>query len=353
MESKVVSSDATRGGYENFVVKPNREYLFLCSSRYMVTKIALDETETCVDYIFSSTLLMKGIKLCSRLKKEYSGVIIDGHRVGLVIADLYSSIKDLDLFIRLRGDIWHEVNNGALSSWYNKYLVKIGDCSLIRAKSIISVSNYLKERIISRYPFLEQKITIVPPAIDVNFFIKEKKKKSNTIRLITVTNFNHWKKISPLIEHIDQFETLLKSIENISIDIIGGGKHLEKVVNYYIERGVNVNFHGYVQNVKDYLNTADIYFHLSKLDTFGKSVIEAQSMQLPAVISNSCGLPETIHDKKTGFLVNNPEEFLNKVYYLIENKKIRHEMGYDARQHVLDNFSPWIIGKKFSEILEE
>ncbi|MCK4819889.1 hypothetical protein KA005_29255, partial [bacterium] len=221
MESKVVSSDATRGGYENSLGKPNREYLFLCSSRYMVTKIALDETETCVDYIFSSTLLMRGIKLCTRLMKEYSGVIIDGHRVGLVIADLYSSIKDLDLFIRLRGDIWHEVNNGALSSWYNKYLVKIGDSSFIRAKSIISVSNYLKERIISRYPFLEQKITIVPPAIDVNFFIKEKKKKSNTIRLITVTNFNHWKKISPLIEHIDQVETLRKSIENLSIDIIG------------------------------------------------------------------------------------------------------------------------------------
>ena len=64
MESKVVFSDATRVGYENSLGKPNREYLFLCSSRYMVSKIALDETEMCVDYIFSSTLLMRGIKLC-------------------------------------------------------------------------------------------------------------------------------------------------------------------------------------------------------------------------------------------------------------------------------------------------
>jgi len=351
LESKVVPSDATRGGYGNSLGKPNEEYLFLCSSRFEETKIALDETGINFDYIFPSSLASRGISLGARLLKKYCGVIIDGHRIGLVGGGLYSWIKGFDYFVRLRGDIWHETSVGALSSWPNKLWVKVGDGYLNDATSILVVSKYLGDRVVSRYPSLDQKIRVIPPAIDVNHFVKKEKMKPDSLRLITVTNFHHWKKISPLIEYANQLRDVIKSIDGISIDILGGGKYLDKVAETFEQKGVNAHFRGYVDNVKEYLDSGDIYFHLSELDSFGKAVIEAQAMQLPAVVSNSGGLPETIRDKKTGFLVCNQEEFLDKLYELVENEKMRHEMGNAARNHVMGNFSPWVIGKKFVEVL--
>lgn len=93
MESKVVPSDATRGGYENSLSKPNEKYLFLCSSRFEETKIALDEMGINFDYIFPFSLTSRGISLGARLLKKYCGVIIDGHRIGLVGGGFYSWVK--------------------------------------------------------------------------------------------------------------------------------------------------------------------------------------------------------------------------------------------------------------------
>lgn len=65
-------------------------------------------------------------------------------------------------------------------------------------------------------------------------------------------------------------------------------------------------------------------------------------MELPIVSTLHSGIPEVVEDGKNGLLVP-PEDYFalaEAIYQLIENPKLRQEMGYQGRQIVLEKFDP-------------
>lgn len=111
-----------------------------------------------------------------------------------------------------------------------------------------------------------------------------------------------------------------------------------------------------------YANT-DIYIHLSRMETFGYSILEAMSFGLPVVATNVRAIPEMVHHNDNGFLVNdfaddfNSPEWFGKSYTeglaavktLIEQPELRKRMGERSLQIVKDKFT---LDKKRA-ILEE
>lgn len=97
---------------------------------------------------------------------------------------------------------------------------------------------------------------------------------------------------------------------------------------------------------------ADIYLHLSRLETFGFSVLEALSNGLPVIATKLHAIPEMVVHGYNGFLVDpfafeiNTVEWHNKAYeeakgyleMLISDEKLRREISLNARKSAM-NFS--------------
>lgn len=110
-----------------------------------------------------------------------------------------------------------------------------------------------------------------------------------------------------------------------------------------------INF-GIINNVPQVLPAMDIYIQPSRSESLSNAIIEAGLFEIPAIGSNVGGIPEVIVDNKTGFLfpMGDYTALSEKIYFLVENKIKRTEMGVESRNHKLENFS---MESKVNELL--
>ncbi|QII12562.1 trehalose synthase [Candidatus Kuenenia stuttgartiensis] len=91
--------------------------------------------------------------------------------------------------------------------------------------------------------------------------------------------------------------------------------------------------------VNCFQRVADVVIQKSIREGFGLVVSEALWKGAAVVAGNVGGIPLQINDGVNGLLAQNNEEFVEKVLYLLTNKKERHEMGKrghdDVREHFL------------------
>jgi len=82
---------------------------------------------------------------------------------------------------------------------------------------------------------------------------------------------------------------------------------------------------------------------------FGLSVSETLWKEVPVIGGNVGGIPLQVIDGETGFLVNNPEEAVEKTLHLLEHREAASELGRKGKQHVKENF---LITRHLKEYLK-
>ncbi len=96
----------------------------------------------------------------------------------------------------------------------------------------------------------------------------------------------------------------------------------------------------------------DIYIQMSRMDTFGFTVLEAMSFGLPIISTSHKALPEMVVDGENGYIVNdftddiNSQEWFNKSYEeslvalrkLLQDKDLRTRMGQKSKDFVAQKF---------------
>ena len=83
---------------------------------------------------------------------------------------------------------------------------------------------------------------------------------------------------------------------------------------------------------------SDIIIQKSIREGFGLTVTEALWKRKPVVAGNVGGIPLQVIDGKNGYLVNNIRECADRTIKLLENPKLREEMGNFGVEHVKKNF---------------
>ena len=102
----------------------------------------------------------------------------------------------------------------------------------------------------------------------------------------------------------------------------------------------------------------DIRFeHLmtSHTESFGIVLIEAMSYGIPCLAYTSAqGANEIIKDNETGYLIEdrNEEEMINKICSLIDDEKLRKQLGKNAREES-KNYSSEVILEKWSKLINK
>ena len=140
---------------------------------------------------------------------------------------------------------------------------------------------------------------------------------------------------------------------NLNFYWAGDGNYTKKIVEE-LEEFENFRWLGrlqYPEEVSKFLSSIDVYALISGMDLAPLTLKEAQLMEKPVIATNVGGIYEMMEDKETGFLIkeNDPEDLIEKLTMLFDDKNLREKMGINGKQFVIKKFNWDIIVKNFIE----
>ncbi|MCR9228752.1 MAG: glycosyltransferase family 4 protein [Flavobacteriaceae bacterium] len=164
---------------------------------------------------------------------------------------------------------------------------------------------------------------------------------------------------------------------------------LEMATHLGIEKNVTYATNTVSRNFMPYLiGACDIYAAPSRLEGFGMPQVEAGACEKPVIGIKAMGMLDTLIHKKTAFLAEvaqkivvkevvlgkesgfenkhkiefdiprtvdyraNVQEIAKYMLQLMNNEKLRNEMGAAARKHVVEHFDYRVVAKKFIQIVQ-
>jgi len=115
--------------------------------------------------------------------------------------------------------------------------------------------------------------------------------------------------------------------DEIIWNIVGDGAERNKILHLK-NRWNNVNYFGYVENnyMASIYKENDLFISTSKWESFPYNILEAQARGIPVIAFNIPGPKDIIENKITGFLVDNENDFVQKITSLLDKgEKISRE----------------------------
>ena len=259
------------------------------------------------------------IKIFQIIKKEkpdilFSGIIQMSLMTGIIGYILNTFYKRKILLVMRETSLPSiYINSVSYPRWILIFLIKK---IYPLFKVIVAQGENMKYDLIKNFQIKTELIKIINNPIEKieNKINSKTKNVNNSYNLITVGNLTIYKGYDRLLKVIEQ----LKEKVNFKYWILGAGdqkNEMEKLIKEYQIENFCI-FTGSVDNVNDYLVSADLFLQGSYLEGFPNVLIEANQVGLPIVAFDvPGGTNEIIQNGKNGFLVKDGDinEYVNRV----------------------------------------
>ena len=183
-----------------------------------------------------------------------------------------------------------------------------------------------------------------------NFFKKNFKFKyklpKDSFGLIYVGRINEDKGIYDLIDIYINLQKILK--DNIFLIIVGDDEinFLKKFSRTFFKKN-KIFYYKKNSNINYYLNLCDLFITCSLREGFCQSIIEANSVGLPAIAKDLHNLSDTIINNKTGYLMKNINLYENQIISLYFNKNLYKKLSNNCLRRSKMEFNQNLFLKKF------
>lgn len=161
--------------------------------------------------------------------------------------------------------------------------------------------------------------------------------------------------------HRKGFDLLLKACNSIGNDvgvyIIGGNatkEYLEIKQRYKLK---NIHFLEFMKKEKlnEYYKASDIFVLPTREDVWGLVINEAMAKALPIITTDKClAGNELVRNNINGYIIesDNVEELKSKINLILENEKIRGDMGKESLK-IIEKYTISKMALKHIEVLKE
>ncbi len=274
----------------------------------------------------------------SKIFKIYR--ILKENKVGTVIINLSSDLKVTGIAARLAGVeniIYRRGSALAIrDTMLNRYLYrKIVTRIIANSKETSRTILQNNEQLIPR-----RKIEVIYNGIDLSGYDKQEydilyKREKDEILIGNAGRLSEEKGQNYLI---DLAFKMKEAGYKFKILIAGTGKLKNRLLKYAKLKGVEdkIIFLGFVNNIKSFNATIDIFVLTSLYEGFGYVLVEAMAARKPVVAFDINSSAEIIEDGSSGYLVEkgNVNALFEKVHYLISNPDIAKKTGEQGRKRV-------------------
>lgn len=204
----------------------------------------------------------------------------------------------------------------------NEKIIKEINKLVKKADQFVCVSNFLKNNIGN------SEIKVIPN------FIKDTEEKNMTVAkdfmIVTTTSMTPNKNTILLLQALELFRN-----EKVKLIVIGNGPEYNNLFNFSKINHLDVSFIGPVNNekAKEIISQASLYVSTSKVETFGVSILEAISLGVPVITTDSRG-PRDIINKTNGIIL---KTFTKKELY-INIKKVKDQDINFKKEEILKDY---------------
>ena len=153
-------------------------------------------------------------------------------------------------------------------------------------------------------------------------------------------------------------EALLQAVRalDVKLTIVGEGKLRPKLQKEFADLQDRVVWEGNVPNsqLPKYINESTIFVLPSFYEGHPKALLEAMSCGAPVLGTDSPGIRELIRHGNTGYLCGTDSEDIRvALEELLTRPTLLKELGSNARQYVVENYSLTKIGNMELNMLKE
>jgi glycogen(starch) synthase len=225
--------------------------------------------------------------------------------------------------------------NLSLNSWISH----VEWDGMFHADRVITVSNYMRERIFERYNVPKEKIDVVYNAVDADNYSNEKISVNLDNRLVLFLGRVTIQKGPDYF--LEAAYRVLKKRKDVTFVVAGKGDMLPQMINKSIRMGIsdNVVFTGFVPSIEKYYRSADLYVMPSVSEPFGITALEAMACGTPVIVSKQSGVSEVVrHCMSVDFW--DVDELANKILGTLEYDCLRKTMsrnGHDEAHRITWN----------------
>lgn len=241
-------------------------------------------------------------------------------------------------------DIYEFPNNGPIQKQIIKHNFRKADYIFTNSKAMAREVN----------KYTDKNVDVTFFGVDMERFKPVEVEKDDTFVIGIVKSLEKRYGIEYLIKAFKLLKDEYPS-KKILLKIGGSGQNLDNLVNLVKELGLEkeVEFLGRISpdNIAKTFCSFDITVFPSLREGFGVAAIESQACEVPVIVTNVGGHPESLDNNKTGFIVEpeSPEEIKEKIKILMNDENLRKSMGKEGRKFVKANYE---VNKNFRDIEE-
>jgi len=214
-----------------------------------------------------------------------------------------------------------------------------------KADQIIAVSKYQKT-LFNQIREVDSKFTVIPNGVDIDRFSAANRMIFRDEVGINCNDFLVGM-VGPVCEHkgVEEFlraaSLVIPEFDNLKFVVVGPEKSkafLSRMSNLADSLNLNshLSFTGFRSDISNIMAGLDLLVTPSRVEAFGRVLIEAMAAKTPVVASNVGGIPEIVSSSDYGVLVQprNISEFAETITKLLKNKEERQTISEKALQHV-------------------
>jgi|TARA_B100002051_G_scaffold33838_1_gene27002 D-inositol-3-phosphate glycosyltransferase len=246
---------------------------------------------------------------------------------------------------------------GVFLDGYNKERVDCEKLIMTSSNYITASSNFEQNLISESYQIDKNKIKKITPGIDRSLFAPDLSTKRKNI-FLSIGRIQQQKGQRVTIDFLNNF----RKVENDFVCYFIGGPSGNSGKEYLVElkeQVVELNLETHVKflenlpqtKIKELLNESKLLIHTSQFETFGLVAIEANSMGVPVLSTNSGSFPEIIFSGVNGYLADNliDGKVNNYVRDLLRDNKTFEETMFNCIEKSI-NYDWKITAREIEEI---
>lgn len=298
-----------------------------------------------------------------RMHRQYDIILVSGLRFLSIPALLVAKMLGRKCVLRgascgelSGGFIWDSphLKNKTVAKGFFRILVKTRNRLLLKADGFLGISEAIRaEYLECGVP--DAKIRVINNGTDTDHFrpvdAAERSARRAALGVPEKTVLAYAGKLNQgkgLEFLLDVWLAFAARHENVHLLLIGAGGSgflsCEDMLRTFVQtHGMTerVTFTGYVENVNEYLQCADIFVFPSENESLSNALIEALACGLPCLASNVGGIPDTVKDGVNGRLlpVGDKKAWLAAMDDLVGDPRLAMQLGWQGRQRVLTHNS--------------
>ena len=274
-----------------------------------------------------------------------------GHPGGLfngtsvISASFISSIKQ-KFYVYHSNPIKYKISSILLDFFLDKMIEK--------SSKLVTISKTSSEEILKKR-FIKNK-----PIVIHNGIPKKKIKKYSETNKLKILNIGYFDFNKNQILLLKSLMILKNKFKNIHLTFIG--KTVDNEVRYRFNNFLIVNNLKSFVTVIDFQMKIDKYYYESDLlictsfiEGLSLSILEAMSIGLPIISTDTGGVNEQVINNQNGFIIknNDPIKLSNKIEFFFENKKKLEIMGRESYKIFNDKFALNKMIKSYNNLLND